>query len=227
MASAGSSGAARAGPIRLGIAPIGWSNDDLPELGGDITLEQCLGEARAEECARVLLGEHRLAGLRLEPFGEGGELRVPAALEALERGELPEEHAAVGAARLVGDIRVQHRDARGAREAQQPFGGGARSLDARVQRRTGHEVGAHEVDDQQGGLASRLEPAACRSGRVGAGHASAPVSGAARRARRGCARASPRPPTPGRAPPAPARSRGDAASCARGPPACTSGTCAS
>jgi inosose dehydratase len=34
------------GPIRLGIAPIGWSNDDLPELGGDITLEQCLREAR-------------------------------------------------------------------------------------------------------------------------------------------------------------------------------------
>jgi inosose dehydratase len=35
-----------AGPIRLGIAPIGWSNDDLPELGGNITLEQCLREAR-------------------------------------------------------------------------------------------------------------------------------------------------------------------------------------
>ena len=32
--------------IRLGIAPIGWSNDDLPELGGDIPLEQCLAEAR-------------------------------------------------------------------------------------------------------------------------------------------------------------------------------------
>ncbi|MEM7026382.1 MAG: myo-inosose-2 dehydratase, partial [Pseudomonadota bacterium] len=27
-------------------APIGWSNDDLPELGGEITLEQCLREAR-------------------------------------------------------------------------------------------------------------------------------------------------------------------------------------
>jgi inosose dehydratase len=35
-----------AGTIRLGIAPIGWSNDDLPQLGGDITLEQCLREAR-------------------------------------------------------------------------------------------------------------------------------------------------------------------------------------
>ena len=37
---------AGAGGIRLGIAPIGWSNDDLAELGGDITLEQCLREAR-------------------------------------------------------------------------------------------------------------------------------------------------------------------------------------
>jgi len=39
-------GALEPGTIRLGIAPIGWSNDDLPELGGDISLEQCLKEAR-------------------------------------------------------------------------------------------------------------------------------------------------------------------------------------
>ena len=26
-------------PVRLGISPIGWSNDDLPELGGDIPLD--------------------------------------------------------------------------------------------------------------------------------------------------------------------------------------------
>jgi inosose dehydratase len=31
---------------RLGIAPIAWSNDDLPELGGDTSLETCLTEAR-------------------------------------------------------------------------------------------------------------------------------------------------------------------------------------
>lgn len=30
--------------VRLGINPIGWSNDDLPELGGDIPLERCLAE---------------------------------------------------------------------------------------------------------------------------------------------------------------------------------------
>jgi inosose dehydratase len=30
--------------IQLGIAPIGWTNDDLPELGGDIPFEQCISE---------------------------------------------------------------------------------------------------------------------------------------------------------------------------------------
>ena len=31
--------------ISLGIAPIAWSNDDMPELGGKTPLEQCLKEA--------------------------------------------------------------------------------------------------------------------------------------------------------------------------------------
>jgi inosose dehydratase len=31
---------------RLGIAPIAWSNDDLPQLGGDTPLEVCLSESR-------------------------------------------------------------------------------------------------------------------------------------------------------------------------------------
>lgn len=30
--------------IQLGIAPIGWTNDDMPELGGEITFEQCISE---------------------------------------------------------------------------------------------------------------------------------------------------------------------------------------
>ncbi len=33
--------------IRIGANPIGWSNDDLLELGGHIPLEQCLSEAKA------------------------------------------------------------------------------------------------------------------------------------------------------------------------------------
>ena len=31
--------------VKLGVAPIAWSNDDMPELGGDTSLEQCLDEA--------------------------------------------------------------------------------------------------------------------------------------------------------------------------------------
>lgn len=30
--------------LKLGIAPIGWTNDDVPELGGDIPFEQCVSE---------------------------------------------------------------------------------------------------------------------------------------------------------------------------------------
>ncbi|MCX5773116.1 MAG: myo-inosose-2 dehydratase [Fusobacteria bacterium] len=30
--------------VLLGIAPIGWTNDDLPELGGTNTFEQCISE---------------------------------------------------------------------------------------------------------------------------------------------------------------------------------------
>jgi len=30
--------------VKLGIAPIGWTNDDMPELGGHIPFEQCISE---------------------------------------------------------------------------------------------------------------------------------------------------------------------------------------
>ena len=86
-AAGGGSAPAKAGPIRLGIAPIGWSNDDLRELGGDITLEQCLREARAAGYAGIekggkfpmdpkllgpILKEH---GLKLVTGWFSGELR--------------------------------------------------------------------------------------------------------------------------------------------------------
>ena len=32
------------GDIKLGIAPISWTNDDLPELGGEVPFEQCISE---------------------------------------------------------------------------------------------------------------------------------------------------------------------------------------
>lgn len=30
--------------VKLGIAPIGWTNDDLPDLGAENTFEQCVSE---------------------------------------------------------------------------------------------------------------------------------------------------------------------------------------
>jgi inosose dehydratase len=71
MAAASGAGA---GGIRLGIAPIGWSNDDLPELGGDITLAQCLREAREAGYAGVEKGgkfpmDPKVLGQILEDHG--------------------------------------------------------------------------------------------------------------------------------------------------------------
>lgn len=42
--------------IRLGVNPIGWSNDDLRELGGDIPLEMCLAEATRAGFTGIELG---------------------------------------------------------------------------------------------------------------------------------------------------------------------------
>jgi inosose dehydratase len=40
----------------IGINPIGWSNDDLLELGGETPLESCLAEARLAGYAGIELG---------------------------------------------------------------------------------------------------------------------------------------------------------------------------
>lgn len=42
--------------IRLGINPITWTNDDVPELGGDTPLETCLAETRQAGYAGTELG---------------------------------------------------------------------------------------------------------------------------------------------------------------------------
>ena len=43
-------------PLPIGINPITWSNDDMPELGADIALESCLSEAKAAGYEGVELG---------------------------------------------------------------------------------------------------------------------------------------------------------------------------
>lgn len=55
--------------IRIGANPIGWSNDDMVELGGHIPLEQCLAEAKAAGFEGMELGNKfpREAG-KLKPI---------------------------------------------------------------------------------------------------------------------------------------------------------------
>ena len=42
--------------VRLGINPLTWTNDDMPELGAETSLETCLSEARAAGFVGVELG---------------------------------------------------------------------------------------------------------------------------------------------------------------------------
>jgi inosose dehydratase len=42
--------------VSLGINPITWTNDDMPELGGDIPLDTCLAETRMAGYAGIELG---------------------------------------------------------------------------------------------------------------------------------------------------------------------------
>ena len=82
--------------VQLGINPIGWTNDDLPELGDDTPLEVCLDEARQAgyagielgrkfprraDALRPLLAHH---GLRLVSGWYGAELRRRSAREEID-----------------------------------------------------------------------------------------------------------------------------------------------
>ena len=42
--------------IKLGIAPIAWSNDDMPELGGDTPIEKCLEDTSTSGFTGIELG---------------------------------------------------------------------------------------------------------------------------------------------------------------------------
>ncbi|MHA1820251.1 MAG: myo-inosose-2 dehydratase [Promethearchaeota archaeon] len=60
--------------IKLGIAPINWSNDDLPELGGDISFEECIAEIKKAGYVGTEIGhkfptDPQLLLEKLKPFG--------------------------------------------------------------------------------------------------------------------------------------------------------------
>ena len=134
-----------AGPIRLGVAPIAWSNSDLPQLGGETTLATCLADSRAAgfsgtetgvkfpmdpEILGPVLAEH---GLRLVSGWFSGRLLELSVAEEIARIEPQlKTFAALGAPVLVyaettGSVQT-HRDTpadggrRLAPEEFKPFG---------------------------------------------------------------------------------------------------------
>ena len=63
--------------VRVGAVPNGWSNDDLPELGGSTPYEQCLDEmALAGIVSTQLLHEQFIANFTMPNKPIDGEIRV-------------------------------------------------------------------------------------------------------------------------------------------------------
>lgn len=64
-------------PVRLGINPLTWSNDDMPELGGETPLETCLSETRQAGYEGIELGNKfpRRADI-LRPILQGHRLAL-------------------------------------------------------------------------------------------------------------------------------------------------------
>ena len=101
-----------AGAVRIGINPITWTNDDMPELGGDIPLDTCLAETKLAGYAGTEMGGKfprtaaalgpvlRLHGLDLVSGWFDGRL--------LERGVAAEWDAVLPHLALLRDMGCRH-----------------------------------------------------------------------------------------------------------------------
>src|SRR5450631_3683914 len=62
---------------KLGISPISWTNDDLPQLGGDTPLTTCLAQSReAGFLGTEMGGKFPTVASELGPLLAGYELRL-------------------------------------------------------------------------------------------------------------------------------------------------------
>lgn len=85
--------------IRIGVNPIGWSNDDKRDLGGETLLETCLAEARLAGFAGIELG-HKFPRIatELRPILQSHQLDLISGWysSALLTRSVEEEIAALG-----------------------------------------------------------------------------------------------------------------------------------
>ena len=102
--------------IRIGANPIGWTNDDLQEIGGDTPLETCLAEARQAGIEGMELGhkfprEPEALESALAPFGLAcvGGVALDRAPEPLGRGGVRARQAASRPVARHGHRRVHRR----------------------------------------------------------------------------------------------------------------------
>ncbi|MHA1524539.1 MAG: myo-inosose-2 dehydratase [Alphaproteobacteria bacterium] len=94
--------------VTIGINPIGWSNDDMHTLGGDIPLETCLAQAKAAGFAGIELG-HKFPRTsdRLRPVLQNHGLALVGgwySLGLLQRTAAQEFAAASGHISLIKDL---------------------------------------------------------------------------------------------------------------------------
>ena len=72
--------------VKLGIAPIAWTNDDMPDLGGGNTFEQCVSEMALAGFKGTELGNKYPADPRVRVYDAAGALLGTASVS--ERGVL-------------------------------------------------------------------------------------------------------------------------------------------
>ena len=85
--------------VKLGTNPIAWSNDDMPELGGDTPLETCLREAPRGRFHRDREGQQVPRTTRMPCKAVLGQLRAGVRLRLVQR-RTPHAH---GRGRDQGD----------------------------------------------------------------------------------------------------------------------------
>jgi inosose dehydratase len=93
-----------AGPIRLGVAPIAWTNSDLPQLGGDTSLETCLRETRKAGFSGTETGvKFPMDAKALGPILDKHRLKL---VSGWFSGELLKRSVKAEQARILGQMEV-------------------------------------------------------------------------------------------------------------------------